>query len=159
MVVMMCSFFTNHALNMAKFFNMTRNINWTFVIKSIFFRCFIQQLQEQGMVDITDRDNKPMLLFSLTYHNCKTPFWYIFQFFLPMMIMMKVNVRHMKMKIQMKMVFISATHLCTKQDPTNKKQEKRNLKKDCTVEREREREVTRKVKERKAKDQKRRWLI
>ncbi|GMH19724.1 hypothetical protein Nepgr_021565 [Nepenthes gracilis] len=67
----------NHTLNVAKFFHVAGDGDWSFVIESILFLCFLHQLLEQRMVDVYDRDDKPLqFLFSfMPHHDRQAAFW------------------------------------------------------------------------------------
>lgn len=75
----------NQSLYMAKLLNVARNIDGSLVIKPILFLRFLQQLHKQRMIDVNHGDYDPLLLLSLTHHNCYAPLGNIF---LPMVMMM-----------------------------------------------------------------------
>lgn len=89
----------NHALNGTELLNLTRNGDGSFLVESIFFLGFLQQVHEEWVVDVDHRDHKPLLLFSLSHHDCQTPLWNVFQFLIllvmMMMVSMEVKVRNM----------------------------------------------------------------
>nr|WLD25263.1 PlSAUR4 protein [Paeonia lactiflora] len=88
----------NRLLNIAKLFNLAGNDNRSFLIKSVLFLSFLQQLHEHRVVYVHNRYDKPMLLFTLTHHDCQTPFWDVFRLFLPVVVVV-VMMMKMKMKI------------------------------------------------------------
>jgi hypothetical protein len=110
----------DHALNnIAKLLNMTRNSDGALLIKSKLFLSFFQQVLEEWMIYINHRNHKPLLLLTLTYHDSKTPFWDIFQLFLPMVLV--VVVWQVNMEIQME--FIPTPHFSTTQKIKEKTEE------------------------------------
>lgn len=109
-VVMGGVIFVYDTLNVTKLLDMTRDINWTIVMKSVLFLCFFQQFGEEGMINVHYRYYELLLFLSLTYQYRNTTSWDVLQFIL-MMMMMKVK-WHMNMEIQMMMVFFSAPHSC-----------------------------------------------
>ena len=110
----------DHALNnIAKLLNMTRNGDGALLIKSKLFLSFFQQVHEEWMIYINHRNHKPLLLLTLTYHDSKTPFWDIFQLFLPMVLV--VVVWQVNMEIQME--FIPTPHFSTTQKIKEKTEE------------------------------------
>jgi hypothetical protein len=54
-----------------------------------------------------------LLLLTLTYHDSKTPFWDIFQLFLPVVVVVVVVFWQVNMEIQME--FIPTPHFSTTQ--------------------------------------------
>jgi len=104
----------DHALNnIAKLLNMTRNGDGALLIKSKLFLSFFQQVHEEWMIYINHRNHKPLLLLTLTYHDSKTPFWDIFQLFLPVVVVVVVVFWQVNMEIQME--FIPTPHFSTTQ--------------------------------------------
>jgi hypothetical protein len=104
----------DHALNnIAKLLNMTRNSDGALLIKSKLFLGFFQQVHEEWMIYINHRNHKPLLLLTLTYHDSKTPFWDIFQLFLPVVVVVVVVFWQVNMEIQME--FIPTPHFSTTQ--------------------------------------------
>lgn len=104
----------NHALDGAKILDMARYGDGSLLVKAKLFLSFLQQLHEERVVDVNHRDHKPLLLFTLTHHDCQTPLWDVFQFFIAVMVMVvvvmdlvvvKVKVWHVDMEIQL--VFVS----------------------------------------------------
>ena len=112
----------DHALNnIAKLLNMTRNGDGALLIKSKLFLSFFQQVHEEWMIYINHRNHKPLLLLTLTYHDSKTPFWDIFQLFLPVVVVVVVVFWQVNMEIQME--FIPTPHFSTTQKIKEKTEE------------------------------------
>lgn len=114
-VVVVGIIFINHALNLAKLLHVTRDYYGTLMIKSILFFCFLQELYEEGMFEICNRNYDPLSLLSRAHHDRQTPFWDIFQLLLLLMMMMMIMmmmVRHVQMKTEM-MMLLSTSHLKT----------------------------------------------
>lgn len=114
-VVVVGIIFINHALNLAKLLHVTRDYYGTLMIKSILFFCFLQELYEEGMFEICNRNYDPLSLLSRAHHDRQTPFWDIFQLLLLLMMMMMIMmmmVRHCQMKTEM-MMLLSTSHLKT----------------------------------------------
>jgi hypothetical protein len=112
----------DHALNnIAKLLNMTRNSDGALLIKSKLFLSFFQQVHEEWMIYINHRNHKPLLLLTLTYHDSKTPFWDIFQLFLPVVVVVVVVFWQVNMEIQME--FIPTPHFSTTQKIKEKTEE------------------------------------
>lgn len=112
-VVVVGIIFINHALNLAKLLHVTRDYYGTLMIKSILFFCFLQELYEEGMFEICNRNYDPLSLLSRAHHDRQTPFWDIFQLLLLLMMMMMIMmmmVRHVQMKTEM-MMLLSTSHL------------------------------------------------
>lgn len=114
-VVVVGIIFINHALNLAKLLHVTRDYYGTLMIKSILFFCFLQELYEEGMFEICNRNYDPLSLLSRAHHDRQTSFWDIFQLLLLLMMMMMIMmmmVRHCQMKTEM-MMLLSTSHLKT----------------------------------------------
>ena len=123
LVVGMVLLFIDHALNIAELLDVARDGDGAFLIKSILFLSFLQQLHEERVVDIDHWDHKPLLLFPLTYQDCQTPFWNIFRVLL-FMVMKAVKVRYMRVEINV--VFVSTCHFSSANPQSKKKQEKKH---------------------------------
>lgn len=123
----------DHALNIAKLLDMTRNGDRSLLVKSILFLSFFQQVHEEWMIYINHRNHKPLLLLALPYHDGKTPFRDIFHLSPPIMVVVvvveEVEVWQVNMEIQME--FIPTPHFSTaqktKQIRKSKKQQIKNL--------------------------------
>ncbi|WRX16910.1 hypothetical protein QQP08_009397 [Theobroma cacao] len=79
MVMMLVLFFIDHALNIAELLHVARDGDGALLIESVLFLGFLQKLHEERVVDIDHWDHKPLLLLPLTYQDCQTPLWNIFQ--------------------------------------------------------------------------------
>ncbi|KAJ6710270.1 hypothetical protein OIU74_011204 [Salix koriyanagi] len=90
MVMLDGLFPVNHALNVPKLVHMTRDSDGAFLIKTIFFFCFLQQLYEQWVIEVYDRHYKSLLLLSLAHLDCQAPSRNISRL-LPVMLMMKMR--------------------------------------------------------------------
>lgn len=117
----------NNALDGAKLLDVARYGDGSLLVKAKLFLSFLQQLHEERVVDVNHRDHKPLLLFTLTHHDCQTPLWDVFQLFLVVMVVVvvvmdlvvvKVKVWHMDMEIQL--VFVS-TNPHFEQNPDSQK--------------------------------------
>lgn len=117
-VVVVVIFFINQALYMAKFLHVARNIEGALVIKPKLFLSFLQQLRKQRMVYVNHRDYDPLLLLSLTHHNCYAPLGNIFPFSLPMVMVVVMKMGSVQMEIQEH--FVSTTHF--KENPDRRSQ-------------------------------------
>ncbi|KAJ6969577.1 hypothetical protein NC653_034190 [Populus alba x Populus x berolinensis] len=109
----------DHAPNIAKLLNMTRNSDGALLMKPKLFLGFFQQVHEEWMIYINHRNHKPLLLLALTYHDSKTPFRDIFQLFLPLVVV--VVAWQVNMEIQME--FIPTPHFSTTQKTKEKMKE------------------------------------
>ena len=97
----------NDALDGAELLHLARDGDGAFVIKTVLFLRFLQELHEERMVDVDDRDDKPLtLLLPLTDQDRQTTLGDVFQLLLLlprlllMMMMVKVKVRDMDVEIQ-----------------------------------------------------------
>lgn len=135
LVVMVPLLSIDHALDGAELLHVARNCDGTLLIKSKLFLSLLQQLHEEGMVDVDHRYNEPFLLLTLTHQDCQTTLWDVFQFILLMLpvvvvvkvgllllLLVKVEVRHVNMEIQVVSVYTNR----------HKNQEKESLKYFCT---------------------------
>lgn len=155
-VVVVVIFLINQALYMAKLLHVARNIDGALVIKPELFLSFLQQLRKQRMIDVNHRDYDPLLLLSLTNHNCYAPLGNIFPFSLPMVVVVVVVVKVGSVQMEIQEHFVSTAHF--KENPDRRSQKNKDPKlrekpKSCFSA-----WITR-GKKRKAKVLKQRWLI
>lgn len=98
MVVVMEGLFPiNQALDVPKLLDMARDGNGSFLIKTVLFLSFLQQLHEQRVIEVYHRHHKPLRFLSLLSHLYRqAPFWHISHhhllLLLFMMMMMMINV-------------------------------------------------------------------
>lgn len=114
MMMMVSIFLVDQSLNVSKLLNMTRDVNGSFMIKSVLFLCLFQQLHKEGVINVNHRNYKLLLLLPLTHHDRQAPLWYLFlHFFLPLwIVVMVVVVMVMQMDMKIQQIFvISTTHL------------------------------------------------
>lgn len=130
MVMMLVLFFIDHALNIAELLHVARDGDGALLIESVLFLGFLQKLHEERVVDIDHWDHKPLLLLPLTYQDCQTPLWNIFQVLL-FMVMKAVKVRHMKVEIHV--VFVSTSHNFSSANYPQIKQEETRKRKNLIV--------------------------
>lgn len=92
----------NDALDGAELLHVARDCDGALVIKSVLFLRLLQELHEERMVDVDDRDDKPLtLLLPLTDQDRQTPLGDVFQLLLRLLLMVvKMKVRDMDVEIQ-----------------------------------------------------------
>ncbi|ANM67081.1 transmembrane protein [Arabidopsis thaliana] len=78
-------FSIDQSLNIPKLLNVTRDRDCPFLSKTKLFFSFLQELSKQRMIKVHNGNHKSLLLFSLSYLHCQTPFWYLFMIMLMMM--------------------------------------------------------------------------
>lgn len=111
MVVVVMVVFIDHPLNIAKLLDMARDGDGAFMIETILFLRFLQELHEQGVGDIDERDHKPLLLLALTHQDRQAPLWDIFEVLVLMMVEpVKMKVRHMKVEAHVLLLVSSNPH-------------------------------------------------
>ncbi|KAK8558110.1 hypothetical protein V6N13_073788 [Hibiscus sabdariffa] len=88
----------NQASNVAKLVDMARDGDGAFMVESELFLGLLQELHEEWVGDVDDRDHKPLLLFPLTNQDRQTSLGNIFH--LLVSLLMKVKPMKMKMKVQ-----------------------------------------------------------
>lgn len=72
----------NQTLNGAELLDLAGNDDRTVVIETVLLLGFLQQLQEERVVDVNHRNHKPLLLLALAHHHRHTPFWDVHCFLL-----------------------------------------------------------------------------
>lgn len=106
-VVMMRIFAINQALDGAKLLHVARDGEGTFLIEPIFFFSLLQQVHEERVIEIDDRDHKPLLLLSLTHQHSQAAFGDVLRIHVLLLVMgkgkgkMEVRHVHVKMKIDL----------------------------------------------------------
>lgn len=120
----------NHALNLAELLHVARDGNGAFLIKPIFFLSLLQQLHEEWMVDVYNRDNNPLLLLPLTHHNSQATLRNISHHHHILLMMVEVKVGKVQVKIIQKIVglVMIPTHLMIR-----KREHKLNYQKPLAV--------------------------
>ncbi|KAL5538336.1 hypothetical protein UlMin_024264 [Ulmus minor] len=106
MVVLMGILLINDFLNGPKLLHEARNSDGALLIKSILFLSFFEKLHEERMVDVDNRNHKPLLFFALSNQDCQTPLWDVLELFMIflLVVVMEMDVRKMDMEVQMAMV-------------------------------------------------------
>lgn len=100
----------NDSLNGSELVHVARNGYGAFLIKSILFLSFLEELHEERVVDVDNRNNEPLsLLLGFSNHHSQTPLWDVFGHFfiillMIMIVVMKMNVRNMEVEIHMMMI-------------------------------------------------------
>lgn len=101
-------FSIDHSANILKLFDVARDRDCPFLSETKLFFSFFQELSKQRMVEIENGNHKSLLLFSLSYLHCQTPFWYLPMIML-MMMMMMIMMETWDMKTPVA-DFVSVTH-------------------------------------------------
>ncbi|MGJ2918473.1 hypothetical protein ACR8KM_22575 [Salmonella enterica subsp. enterica serovar Paratyphi A] len=128
-VVVVVIFLINQVLYMAKLLHVARNIDGALVIKPELFLSFLQHWRKQRMINVNHRDYDPLLLLSLTHHNCYAPLGNIFPFSLPMVLMVVVVVVKMgSVQMEIQEHFVSTTHFKENPDLRSQKKKTKNQK-------------------------------
>lgn len=110
---MVVVFLINHVLDGSKLLHMTRDGDCTLLFKTIFFFSLLQQLHEEWMIEIDNRNHKSLLFFTLSYFYSQTALWHIsYLWLLPMLMIIE----------KMRQVQMLATHI----DSQNSQKVKRN---------------------------------
>lgn len=121
-VVMVVVFLINHVLDGSKLLHMTRDGDCTLLFKTIFFFSLLQQLHEEWMIEIDNRNHKSLLFFTLSYFYSQTALWHIsYLLLLPMLMIIE----------KMRQVQMLATHIDSQN--SQKVKETRQRKKLSTV--------------------------
>lgn len=98
--------FINHALNGAELLHLARDGDGAVVIESVLLLRFLQEVHEERVVDVDDRDHKPLtLLLTLTDQDRQTTLGDVFQLLrirliLVVAVVMMKQVRNMDVEIQ-----------------------------------------------------------
>ncbi|CAJ1974454.1 unnamed protein product [Sphenostylis stenocarpa] len=120
------------ALDGAKVFHVAWNGDGAFLLEPVFLFSFFQQLHEQWMVHVHNRDHKPLLLFPLPHQDRQTPFWDVLQVLLLLvLVVVKVEMRNVQVKahvVMMVMVFWIVMMIA--EDPHIQKDQKNGIKSD-----------------------------
>ncbi|PON81205.1 hypothetical protein TorRG33x02_229450 [Trema orientale] len=114
MMLVKRSLLINDSLNGSELIHVARNGDRALLIESVLFLGFLEELHEERVVDVDNRNNEPLSLFlSLSNHHGQTPLWDIFHdhFFvlliiMMMMMMMEMNVRNMKVEIHVLLLIV-----------------------------------------------------
>jgi len=113
MIVMKRLFPINQTSYVSELLNTTRDSYGSFMIKTIFFFCLFEKLHEEWMIEINHWNHEPLLIFSLTNLDCKTPFWYTSELLL------------LPMQKKSFETSLTTSHLCNKTRNKNTRKEKR----------------------------------
>lgn len=98
--------FINNALDGAKLLHLARDGDGALVIESVLLLRFLQEVHEERVVDVDDRDHKPLtLLLTLTDQDRQTTLGDVFQLLgirllVVAVVMMMKQVRNMDVEIQ-----------------------------------------------------------
>lgn len=84
----------NHTPDMTELLNMARDIDRTFLIEPVLLLRFVQQLREQRVVHITNRNNKALLLRPLPHRNRDGSFRNTPRLPPPASVVVEPNLRH-----------------------------------------------------------------
>ncbi|BAT78892.1 hypothetical protein VIGAN_02164700 [Vigna angularis var. angularis] len=94
------------ALDGTEVLDVARDGDGAFLLEPVFVFGFLQQLHEQWVVHVHDRDNKPLLLLPLPYQHRQTPFWNVLQVLLLLVVVRKVEVRNVQVKAHVVMMVV-----------------------------------------------------
>lgn len=134
----------NHALHIAKLLHMAWDGDGSFLLKPILLFCLLQQLHEERMIEVNDRDDEPLLLLPLSHQHCKTALRDV----PPLLLAAPMVNKH----VEIEKILLSAPHISilgeTHDKPRKPQKENRPLLQEIDVTRKREKM---------ARDQKRRW--
>nr|AFP55593.1 hypothetical protein [Rosa rugosa] len=72
----------NQALNGEELLHVARDSDRTVVVETVLLLGFLQQLNEERVVDVNHRNHKPLLLLALAHYHRHTPFWDVHRFLL-----------------------------------------------------------------------------
>lgn len=100
-------FSIDQSSNIPKLFDVTRDRDCPFLSEPKLFFSFFQELSKQRMIKIQNGDHKSLLLFSLSYLHCQTPFWYLIMIMIMLMMMM---IETWDMEAPVAHEFVSVTH-------------------------------------------------
>lgn len=91
-LVMMGLLRIDHTLNISKLLHVARYGDSSLLIKPILLFRFLQQLHEERVIEICNRDYESLLLLPLADVDRQTPFRNISHLLLPMLMVWKVKV-------------------------------------------------------------------
>lgn len=104
-------FLIDQSSNVPKLFDVTRDRDCPFLSESKLIFSLFQELSEQRMIKIQNGNHKSLLLFSVSYLHCQTPFWYLFMIMLMMMLLLMVMMMETwDMEAPVAHEFVSVTH-------------------------------------------------
>ncbi|KAK8530701.1 hypothetical protein V6N13_030648 [Hibiscus sabdariffa] len=76
-VVVVAVVLVDQALNMAELVDMARDGERAVMVETVLFLGSLQELLEEWVGHVHHRDHKPLLLLSLTNHDCQASLWNI----------------------------------------------------------------------------------
>lgn len=94
------------ALDGAEVLDVARDGDGAFLLEAVFVFGFLEQLHEQWVVHVHDRDDKPLLLLPLAYQDRQTPFWNVLEVLLLLVVVVKVEVRNVQVKAHVVMMVV-----------------------------------------------------
>lgn len=104
-------FLIDQSANVPKLFDVTRDRDCPFLSESKLIFSLFQELPEQRMIKIQNGNHKSLLLFSVSYLHCQTPFWYLFMIMLMMtLLLMMIMMETWDMEAPVVHEFFSITH-------------------------------------------------
>lgn len=92
------------ALDGAEVLDVARDGDGAFLLEPVFIFSFFQQLHEQWVVHVHDRNHKPLLLLPLPYQDRQTPFRHVLRVLL--LLVVKVEVRNVQVKAYVVMMMV-----------------------------------------------------
>jgi len=94
------------ALDGAEVLDVARDGDGAFLVEPVFVFSFLEQLHEQWVVHVHDRDHKPLLLLPLPHQHRETPFWNVLQVLLLLVVVVEVEVWNVQVKAHVVMMVV-----------------------------------------------------